>query len=994
MINKTVNTNADFDIFSKIFPGFAIFCYNNMNEIKTVGEVMINIPSVRITVPKGTAALIIRKGLLNTVLGSSKKLAYIHAGAGYGKTTLLSQIAGGAENAVWLSLDGEDNIFTFVNELCEAIKQTFPKYDFAPSEYLPFAEKDDFISMLAGAMICSMENITKDFVLVLDDVHTTENAGVKQLLSGLMKYAPKNARLCLGSRETPWEDLLSLRIKGDILELTQKELAFTREEAAGILGFDDSSLYDSTEGWPLAIGSFKMLLESGIPVRDIPSFGKEALYAYLFRECVGSLNAGLVDFLKKSACFDELDPQMLDEVLSIKNARLMLESLASRNIFTARTGGGFYRYHALFRSSLLKDRDGSSKSVLLQKAARYYFERKQYSMASRYAMDAKDGEFLEKIILACYRDFIKAGSYNELRVWFQALDDARIVLGPRLLVAKGAFLSVIGNFVEAKNCLAMAIPLLDRNDKKLYFEAMVHQARILRNFVSFEESNKLLDELMTKLEDQAFELTYDVVIEKLYNLCWDSKVNEALPLARQMIERCANAGELRVMRWFERYLCTIYFFVGNMKESVYYYEKSLDLSEEDLKYLGVHSIGIHAAKAYQMLGDRERSLSVISEELQRLRNTGNLEELWSAYLFAAEIHYQNAFIDSMNGGNNSFETAVKYFSVADEFAPMYRKTTFQMHWAKIQRQVSSLIFTDAPKEDTVREIFENLADAGAYLKSCILARLMGYFSAISDYQNAVRCAGMCIEVGESTGMMLHASLAYGILARAAIEMKDDEKAARLISRYLKLCSENGICEYFRMRKAYDPILEFAYNNGIEPEVTRQLMEFARFTPKKVYIELLGGFSAFQDKEQLVPLKLRRKKERELLAFLLDAGERGATKEQIYNAIWWESESENVKNLIAVNLTNIKSELGRAGIEKSVVCRENRYFICRDEIERDIDLFEKAYENYKQNGTVAQAKKLLSLYKGEYLAGFEALWAESLRMRYRGIYEEAKAVACQ
>ncbi|MDD3169908.1 MAG: hypothetical protein PHC91_10675, partial [Eubacteriales bacterium] len=323
-----------------------------------------------------------------------------------------------------------------------------------------------------------------------------------------------------------------------------------------------------------------------------------------------------------------------------------------------------------------------------------------------------------------------------------------------------------------------------------------------------------------------------------------------------------------------------------------------------------------------------------------------------------------------------------------------RETELQMHWAKIQRQVSSLIFTDTPKEDTVREIFENLADAGAYLKSCILARLMGYFSAISDYQNAVRCAGMCIEVGESTGMMLHASLAYGILARAAIEMKEDEKAARLVSRYLKLCADNGVYEYFKMRKAYDPVLEFAYGNGIEPEITKRMMEFARFTPKKVYIDALGDFALFQDKERLIPLRLRRKKERELLAFLLDAGDRGATKEQICNAIWWESESENVKNLIAVNLTNIKTVLRQAGIERSVVCRETRYYMCRDEIEYDIDLFEKVYENYKQNSTVIQAQKLLCLYKGEYLAGFEALWAEPRRIKYRDIFEEAKAMTCR
>jgi hypothetical protein len=47
---------------------------------------------------------------------------------------------------------------------------------------------------------------------------------------------------------------------------------------------------------------------------------------------------------------------------------------------------------------------------------------------------------------------------------------------PKMLVAKGAFLSVLGNFVQAKACLEAAIPLMNRDDKELYFEAMIHKA--------------------------------------------------------------------------------------------------------------------------------------------------------------------------------------------------------------------------------------------------------------------------------------------------------------------------------------------------------------------------------------------------------------------------------------------------------------------------------------------------------------------------------------
>jgi len=534
-----------------------------------------------------------------------------------------------------------------------------------------------------------------------------------------------------------------------------------------------------------------------------------------------------------------------------------------------------------------------------------------------------------------------------------------------------------------------ALPLLREDDKSLYFEATLHKARVLRNFVSFEESNRLLEELMAQLDSPASELAYAVVIEKLYNLCWNSQINEAYALARQMIEACANVGNLRVMGWFERYLSTIHFFAGRMKESVYYYEKSLGLPEDELKYLGIHSTGIYAAKAYQMLGDRTRSLSVLSAELQRLRNTGNYEEMWAGYLLAAEIHYQNNFIDRMNGKNASFETAVKYFTLADEYAPLYRKTNFQLHWAKMQRLTYSLIFTDAPKEEIVQEIFDNLDQAGAYLKNLVLARLMGYFSAISDYQGAVKCASLCIEAGEEAGLLLHPSLAYGILARAAIATKDYENAARLTARYLKLCSDNGLYEYFRLRKAYDPVLAFAYDNGIEPEFTGQMMEFAGYSRKKAYMETLGAFAVYQDKDRQKPLKFRTKRERELLAFLLDAGEQGATKEQIYNALWWDSDSKNINNLIAVNLAHLKKDLECAGIGESVIYRENRYFICRDEIEYDIDLFERTCEEFKSRKTEELASRLLSLYKGEYLFGFEALWAAPQRIRYRKIYDEAQ-----
>jgi len=125
-----------------------------------------------------------------------------------------------------------------------------------------------------------------------------------------------------------------------------------------------------------------------------------------------------------------------------------------------------------------------------------------------------------------------------------------------------------------------------------------------------------------------------------------------------------------------------------------------------------------------------------------------------------------------------------------------------------------------------------------------------------------------------------------------------------------------------------------------------------------------------------------------LAFLLDAGRAGVTKEQIYNAVWSETESDNVKKLIGVNLAHIKKDLASLGVEDLIINYQNHYRICRDEIQCDYELFEEAAEKFRLQNSDEAAQKILSLYKGEYLADFEAFWATGKKIRYREIYEKA------
>lgn len=953
---------------------------------------MANVSSAKISVPTKTSGEIIRTDLVSPILSSQKKLIYIHAGAGYGKTTLLAQVANSVKNAVWLTLDRENDIFSFLSLLGDAMHHTFPCCEVNFPQYLPFSKKSNFIPILANAFISSIENISQDCTIFLDDLHTIQDKCIKDFIACIIKYKPESIRICVGSREAPGQQLVALKAKDDILELTRKEIAFSRHEAAQVLGFEDENVYTVTEGWPLGVGSFRVLFDHRVDFVQILSQGNEILDSYLFCECTSCLPEEMIDFCKTSACFEELDPKMLDAVTNRKNSLSLLNNLVNRNIFTIKTKGGQFRYHTLFRMHLLKNIDSNQQKQLERKACLYYHELKQYPQAARYAMLANDKNMLKKIILDSHEDHIKNGNFSDLQNWFKTLGGTPATSSQEISLVRGILLSSIGNFSEAKTWLDNVKPQKNKAGEDLYFDAMVHKARVLRNSASFEESNKLLDNLLSNMENLAPDRLYQAGIEKIYNLCWNSQIKEAYDTTYQMIETCARIGDLRVKAWFERYLTAVHFFAGRMQDTVNCYEESLNLPEQERRYLDMHNVGIYAAKAYQMLGNQQKAESVITTEIQKLRSTGRYEELWAAYLLAAEIYYHIADIDRRNGKSANYNMATKYFALGIEYASLYRTSRYQLEWAKIQRLVYSLIFTSHPKEAIIEEILSKLDNIGDYLKTIILGRLFAYYISVSDFSNAIKYAAMSIDIGEKSNIMMISTIAYGFLAGAAISAKDHAKARGLAARYLNLCFENGIYDYFRICEPYGRILQFALENKIEPDFVQNMIRSFGYKTKKMYVSTFGGLNIYRYQDKKTPVKMRSRKERELFAFLLDTGNAGVTvgvtKEQIYNAIWLETESEDVKRLIGVNLAHIKKDLCSLDIENLITNHQKHYRVCRDEIECDFELFEKAAENFMRQNNIETAQKILSLYKGEYLAGFEAYWATFKRIRYREIYQEA------
>ena len=93
-----------------------------------------------IHMPGPTHATIFRPRLLEKIAPPGSALTYIHADAGYGKTTLLTQYAEGKNDVIWMSLDERDNnIIGFLNHLEDSFRIILPRYilSYIPSSAQP-----------------------------------------------------------------------------------------------------------------------------------------------------------------------------------------------------------------------------------------------------------------------------------------------------------------------------------------------------------------------------------------------------------------------------------------------------------------------------------------------------------------------------------------------------------------------------------------------------------------------------------------------------------------------------------------------------------------------------------------------------------------------------------------------------------------------------------------------------------------------------------------
>jgi LuxR family maltose regulon positive regulatory protein len=311
-------------------------------------------------------------------------------------------------------------------------------------------------------------------MLILDDYHLIQSLPIHQQLSFLLEHLPAQMHLVIATREDPPLPLGRLRARGQVTEVRQGDLRFTEEETRGFLQRsmrldlapeEIAALQRRTEGWiaGLQLASLSMQRSEDVG-RFVADFSGSHRYIldYLVEEVFRGQNAGVQEFLLKTAILDRLTAPLCNAVTERDDAQQVLVALDQANLFIVRLDETrqWYRYHRLFRDLLRTQGQAIGRMPLHLRAARWYTEHGHLDEAMHHTLAAEDWDNAERLMELAAPQAISGGRIATVSRWLDAMPEERLRASTALATVKGWVLLPQGQFDAAERWAKLAGDLL------------------------------------------------------------------------------------------------------------------------------------------------------------------------------------------------------------------------------------------------------------------------------------------------------------------------------------------------------------------------------------------------------------------------------------------------------------------------------------------------------------------------------------------------------
>jgi LuxR family transcriptional regulator, maltose regulon positive regulatory protein len=423
-----------------------------------------------------------------------RRIVSVIAPAGYGKTTLLAQLARKTTCArrpvAWLTLDDLDNDPAMLLAYLAAAFD--PLLPLAAAHRGPLSGLVTPVVDRAVARFASrLQSLEKPALLVLDDVDRLVDETCLDVISGLIDHLPPGMCVALAGRAEPDLPLARFRAQGNLLEIRQDVLALddgetTTMAAAGSCELQPAELrrlVARTEGWPAAIylATLAALDEPSARSRLVDVSGADPYIAdYLRSEFARQVTVDDMAVLTRTSILESI-PCALADALAGPGAGDRLWTLARDQRLISRRGrvGRAVRYHPLLRDFLLAElehREPGATKTLQGAAAVWYRSISQYQRAVAHAIKSGDGRIVAAAVTAGARE----ATAETVDRWLGAIDESTYRQYPPVAVVAAWRHILSGRAEEAEHMadIAEQAIFVDRpTDGSASFESQVARLR-------------------------------------------------------------------------------------------------------------------------------------------------------------------------------------------------------------------------------------------------------------------------------------------------------------------------------------------------------------------------------------------------------------------------------------------------------------------------------------------------------------------------------------
>lgn len=430
------------------------------------------------------------------------RLALVIGGAGFGKTTLLSQwrkevMRGGGES-VWLTLGRDDvSLQQFHAYLIAGLQAAGIKVDDEP--LLLHGEDDaQAVPALGALLVNAFAQSKRDVHVFIDDYHHVADARVNQLVQFLAEHGPQGLCLVIASRARPTLALGKLRVMQQVVELDSQALLFDYPETVAFLNASLGQpcspshmrlIHEHTGGWPAGLRLLALASKARphAPLDLHHLLNKTAdLDAYLAEEVLAYLPAPIVEFAEEVAVCRRFCPELAAAITQARDLSMLISALEQGNFIVrldAVDRHAWFRFHALLAEYLrerLRRRDPERARQLHLKACRWYADQGVFSEAVHHAHGADAPELAIEYIERA--GLVGAMSnLGPLLHWMESLPHTLLFSHPRMLLQGCMALMLTARTVQARRWLNQLLASDTQRDPQTTLQATIIQGAVALN---------------------------------------------------------------------------------------------------------------------------------------------------------------------------------------------------------------------------------------------------------------------------------------------------------------------------------------------------------------------------------------------------------------------------------------------------------------------------------------------------------------------------------